>query len=178
MTTDAPAQGLVGAPAPDAPTPDAPEHGEAGGSAASAADLALMLSWFSPAFPTGAFSYSHGLETLFEAGGLADAAAVTEAVDTALTDGAGRADAIITAHAWRAARAATSSPNARVISSPGRTTTRPRSPSTMTVSPAGMRLSASFARPTIGTSKARAMMAMWVVCEPSSRTNPRRRARS
>lgn len=105
MTTDAPALGLAGDPAPDAPTPDAHAHGEAGNSAASAADLALMLSWFSPAFPTGAFSYSHGLETLFEAGGLADAAAVTEAVDTALADGAGRADAIITAHAWRAARA-------------------------------------------------------------------------
>lgn len=79
-------------------------RGEGGAQASAEADLALMLSWFSPAFPTGAFSYSHGLETLFETGGLADAPAVAEAVDTALRDGAGRTDAILTAHAWRATR--------------------------------------------------------------------------
>ncbi|ORE96041.1 urease accessory protein ureF [Stappia sp. 22II-S9-Z10] len=67
--------------------------------------LALLLTWFSPAFPIGAFSYSHGLETLFEKGGLDNAAATQSAITTALYDGSGQSDAIIAAHAWRAARA-------------------------------------------------------------------------
>ncbi|WP_244935080.1 urease accessory protein UreF [Acuticoccus sediminis] len=73
--------------------------------AAAPDELALLLTWFSPACPIGAFSYSHGLETLFENGGLDNAAATRAAVETALRDGAGRTDAILIAHAWRAARA-------------------------------------------------------------------------
>ncbi len=72
---------------------------------ASTPELGLLLTWFSPSCPIGAFSYSHGLETLFEAGGLDDAAAAKTAIETALRDGAGRTDAILAAHAWRAAHA-------------------------------------------------------------------------
>ncbi|WP_420393538.1 urease accessory protein UreF [Acuticoccus sp.] len=67
--------------------------------------LARLLAWFSPANPIGAYSYSHGLEALCEAGALADARAARDAIAVALTDGAGRTDAILTAHAWRAVHA-------------------------------------------------------------------------
>lgn len=64
--------------------------------------LALVLAWFSPALPTGAFGYSHGLERLEADGALAGRAAAGAAIATALTDGAGRSDAILLAHAYRA----------------------------------------------------------------------------
>lgn len=65
--------------------------------------FALLAAWFSPACPVGAFSYSHGLEALFEAGGLNDREAAEAAIATALLDGGGRADLILLAEAHRAA---------------------------------------------------------------------------
>ncbi|MFL5054704.1 MAG: urease accessory protein UreF, partial [Microvirga sp.] len=41
----------------------------------SGSHLALMV-WLSPAFPVGAFAYSHGLEWAHEAGDLTDAASL------------------------------------------------------------------------------------------------------
>ena len=40
------------------------------------AGLTRLLSWRSPAFPTGGFSYSHGLEYAVESGRVGDAAAL------------------------------------------------------------------------------------------------------
>jgi len=77
------------------PTEEAPE----------ASALSLLLAWFSPAFPVGAFTYSHGLERLEADGAIHDAASTGAAVRIALTDGSGRNDAILLAHAWRAATA-------------------------------------------------------------------------
>jgi urease accessory protein len=82
----------------DTITPEAQER-------ADPAALSLLLAWFSPSFPVGAFTYSHGLERLEADGALAGRAATEEAVRLALTDGSGRSDAIVLCHAHRAAAA-------------------------------------------------------------------------
>jgi len=66
-------------------------------------DPALILhQWLSPAFPVGAFSYSHGLETAVAAGDVTDAATAESWIATALEHGAGQADAILLAATYRA----------------------------------------------------------------------------
>jgi urease accessory protein len=67
---------------------------------ASAAVLTLVQ-WLSPAFPTGAFAYSHGLEAAIAAGDVATPAALATWVADVLAHGAGRMDAILLAHALR-----------------------------------------------------------------------------
>lgn len=67
--------------------------------------LYRLMSWLSPAFPVGGFSYSHGIEYAVEAGLVRDAATAHSWIGGILTDGAGRADATLFAVAWRAARA-------------------------------------------------------------------------
>lgn len=69
-------------------------------------DVAAALklqSWLSPAFPIGAFSYSHGLEPAIEAGVVRDRASMTAWIEALLTHGSGRIDAHFFAAAWRAA---------------------------------------------------------------------------
>ncbi len=68
------------------------------------AHLPLMV-WLSPSFPVGAFAYSHGLEWAFEAGDLADAAALEGWLSDLVAHGALRNDAILLAAAHRAASA-------------------------------------------------------------------------
>ena len=55
--------------------------------------LLRLQSWLSPAFPTGAFSYSHGLESAVEDGLVADAGDLTTWLTGMLRYGAGRTDA-------------------------------------------------------------------------------------
>ena len=64
--------------------------------------LPLML-WLSPAFPVGAFAYSHGLEWAVEAGDVSDARSLGGWLVDLLTFGAPRADAVLFAAAFRAA---------------------------------------------------------------------------
>ncbi len=54
-----------------------------------------LLVWLSPAFPTGGFAYSHGLEWAVEAGEIRDGASLREWVEDVLRFGAGRTDAIL-----------------------------------------------------------------------------------
>ena len=68
----------------------------------SGAHLPLMV-WLSPAFPVGAFAYSHGLEWAHEAGDVTDAASLEGWLADLLGHGAIRNDAILFAAAWRAA---------------------------------------------------------------------------
>ncbi|MEX0853153.1 MAG: urease accessory protein UreF [Bauldia sp.] len=63
----------------------------------------MLLAWLSPSFPVGAFSYSHGLEWAIAEGTVHDAASLDAWTTGILVHGAGRSDAIIFAHAWRAA---------------------------------------------------------------------------
>jgi urease accessory protein len=60
------------------------------------------MTWLSPAFPVGGFSYSHGLEWVVETGKVTDAAALGDWIEDILIHGAGRTDAIFLAEAWRA----------------------------------------------------------------------------
>ncbi len=64
--------------------------------------LLRLLAWLSPAFPTGGFAYSHGLEWAVEAGDLRDGDTLREWLDDVLAHGSGRSDAILLRHAHRA----------------------------------------------------------------------------
>ena len=68
---------------------------------AAEADPSLMplMLWLSPAFPVGAFAYSHGLEWAVEAGDIHDARSLGGWLVDLLTFGAPRADAILFAAA-------------------------------------------------------------------------------
>lgn len=65
--------------------------------------MPLMI-WLSPAFPVGAFAYSHGLEWAFEAGDLHDAASLRDWLDALVSHGSLRNDLILFAVAYRAVR--------------------------------------------------------------------------
>jgi urease accessory protein len=61
-----------------------------------------LAQWLSPAYPLGSFAYSHGLEAAIEAGWVNDAASLQSWLEDVLTDGSGRADAILLCAAFRA----------------------------------------------------------------------------
>jgi len=63
----------------------------------------LLATWLSPAFPVGAFSYSHGLETAITDGRIADAASLEDWVRLLVDNGSGWCDAVLLAEAWHAA---------------------------------------------------------------------------
>ena len=67
--------------------------------------LYRLLAWLSPAYPIGAFSYSHGVETAVEEGFIKDRAGLVAWLETVLQDGTGRVDGALFAAAWRAASA-------------------------------------------------------------------------
>jgi urease accessory protein len=74
-----------------------------GMSESEAAALYRLMTWLSPSFPVGAFSYSSGIEWAVEAGDITDAASLRQWLSAMLTDGAGICDGIFLAHAYRAA---------------------------------------------------------------------------
>lgn len=61
-----------------------------------------LAQWFSPAFPVGAFAYSHGLEQAIADGDVSDAAALQDWIEDVLRYGAGRSDALFIAAAFGA----------------------------------------------------------------------------
>lgn len=65
--------------------------------------LLNLLAWLSPAFPTGTFAYSHGLEWAVEAGDITNGGTLQQWLTDVLTLGAGRSDTILLRHAHRAA---------------------------------------------------------------------------
>ncbi|MEM7566468.1 MAG: urease accessory protein UreF [Pseudomonadota bacterium] len=71
--------------------------------ALGAAHLHHLLTWFSPAFPIGAFSYSHGLEWAIGAGEVGSAEALEAWLGDLLRHGAPWTDAVLAAEAYRAA---------------------------------------------------------------------------
>jgi len=62
----------------------------------------VLLAWFSPAYPVGAYSHSHGLEAEIAAGRVASGDDLYGWLRLVLAQGAGRSDAILLCHAWRA----------------------------------------------------------------------------
>jgi urease accessory protein len=76
------------------------------GPMATATDPVLILAqWFSPAYPVGAFAYSHGLETMIADGRIGGAGDLQDWLTDILWHGAGRADALVLAAAYRAGNA-------------------------------------------------------------------------
>ncbi len=67
------------------------------------AALYRLMAWLSPAYPTGAFSYSHGIEYAVEAGMVTDRASLVRWVGHILAQGAGRVDALLFRAAYEAA---------------------------------------------------------------------------
>ena len=65
--------------------------------------LLRLQSWLSPAFPTGAYSYSHGLEWAVEAGNVHDRRTLVDWLESDLRYGSGRNEAIFFSEAWRCA---------------------------------------------------------------------------
>lgn len=70
---------------------------------AGAGGLYRLLAWLSPSFPTGAFSYSHGLEAAVEAGTVHDRDSLQRWIAAIVTLGSGRIDADILRETYVAA---------------------------------------------------------------------------
>ena len=64
--------------------------------------LYRLLSWLSPSYPVGAFSYSHGLEHAVERGSITDVGDVVDWVKTVLLQGTGRVDGVLFREAFAA----------------------------------------------------------------------------
>ena len=77
---------------------------KAGTSPVTLSDVpAQLLVWLSPAFPVGAFAYSHGLEKAVEKGLIKDRATLSAWLDDLIALGSLRNDLILLAAAWRGA---------------------------------------------------------------------------
>ena len=68
--------------------------------------LYRLLAWLSPAYPVGAFSYSHGVETAVEEGFITDRASLVAWLESVLERGTGLVDGALLAAAWRAVESA------------------------------------------------------------------------
>jgi urease accessory protein len=71
--------------------------------ALSQAGLYRLMTWLSPGYPVGAFSYSHGLEYAVEEGVVVDGPSLKAWLGDLLRFGSGRNDAILFCHAFAAA---------------------------------------------------------------------------
>ncbi|WP_334369042.1 MULTISPECIES: urease accessory protein UreF [unclassified Bradyrhizobium] len=81
----------------------APADASSGMNAEESAALYRLMTWLSPSFPVGAFSYSSGIEWAVEAGDITDAASLRDWLAAMLVDGSGFCDAVFLAQAYRAA---------------------------------------------------------------------------
>jgi urease accessory protein len=66
--------------------------------------LLRLQSWLSPAFPSGSYSYSHGLEWAVEAGYIDDRKTLVDWLQADLRYGSGRNEAVFFIEAWRSAK--------------------------------------------------------------------------
>ena len=80
-----------------------PADAQSGMNADQAAALYRLMTWLSPAFPVGAFSYSSGIEWAVEAGDITDAASLRGWLAAMLADGSGFCDGVFLAQVHRAA---------------------------------------------------------------------------
>jgi len=65
--------------------------------------LLKLQSWLSPAFPSGAYSYSHSIERANDAGHIGDRRSLVDWLEADLRYGSGRNEAIFFQEAWRSA---------------------------------------------------------------------------
>jgi len=80
-----------------------PADEQSGMTADQGAALYRLMTWLSPAFPVGAFSYSSGIEWAVEAGDITDAASLRGWLAAMLADGTGFCDGVFVAQTHRAA---------------------------------------------------------------------------
>ncbi|MGO1120645.1 urease accessory protein UreF [Rhodovibrionaceae bacterium A322] len=66
--------------------------------------LQRLMTWMSPAFPVGAYTYSHGLEWEVEQGRVTDKESLLLWLEAVLELGTGRNDALFCAEAWHSVR--------------------------------------------------------------------------
>ena len=71
-------------------------------SEAELAALYRLMTWLSPSFPVGGFSYSSGIEWAVEAGDIIDASTLHDWLAAMLTGGSGFCDGVFLVHAHRA----------------------------------------------------------------------------
>ncbi len=64
--------------------------------------ILTLTQWLSPAYPVGAFAYSHGLEWLVEAGDVSDETQLEDWLTDVLRHGAGQSDALFLVAAFQA----------------------------------------------------------------------------
>ncbi len=69
------------------------------------AALFRLMTWLSPSFPVGSFSYSSGIEWAVEAGDITTMATLQDWLAAMLLEGAGFCDGTLLCHAYRAAAA-------------------------------------------------------------------------
>jgi len=94
------------------PHPGPPPHGgreqgapfaHVGAAPYTAPALLRLLAWLSPAFPTGGYAWSHGVEWAVETTEIRDGATLRAWVADVLRHGGGHNDAVLLRHAHRAA---------------------------------------------------------------------------
>lgn len=83
----------------------ADQDAPAGRASMAEASLLPLFAWLSPAFPVGAYAYSHALEWAVEAGDIASAGHLQAWLEDLFAHGFARSDAILLAHAHAAALA-------------------------------------------------------------------------
>lgn len=66
-------------------------------------DLYRLMTWLSPSFPIGAYSFSHGLEAAVQSGRVRDMETTRCWIADVLASGDGQSDLVFLAAAWRAA---------------------------------------------------------------------------
>ncbi len=66
--------------------------------------LLQLQTWLSPAFPTGSFAYSHGLEAAIAAQLVTDRETTLNWLKALLQEGSGWNDALVLSESWKAAR--------------------------------------------------------------------------
>ncbi|WP_454634179.1 urease accessory protein UreF [Bradyrhizobium cenepequi] len=88
-------------------TTNEPPRSEAWGgmTESEAASLYRLMTWLSPSFPVGAFSYSSGIEWAVEAGDIKDAASLRDWLAAMLSDGSGFCDGVFLAQTHQATMA-------------------------------------------------------------------------
>ncbi len=107
MSLERPSPPLVGGvwgegSAPQPPPPPNPLPQGEGKQLEQVATFLRLLAWLSPAFPTGAYAYSHGFEWAVESGDISDEPTLHVWLADVLVHGSGRNDAILLRHAHRA----------------------------------------------------------------------------
>ncbi|WP_205689904.1 urease accessory protein UreF [Caulobacter sp. SLTY] len=70
------------------------------------APLLKLLTWLSPAFPVGGFSYSHGLETVIAESVVHDRQSLQAWIAALIAHGSGWTDAVLLTEAWNASTTA------------------------------------------------------------------------